>query len=264
MKNIMQYIGVSLLVSTLAGCANYATVKMPAEYVQPNKKIAIVSIAAPYPVEVGFSEGAAFFGAIGVLADAKGGTPSRDEFANKMSSMLGNWKAEDILRDKFEKQLTGKRYQIVGGKAIQALPAEVAFDPKKGMGDIDAMSKAVTVWHGPEKTIFDHAKLISQYKPDAIIEVGYGSYRIEKRYGDRSITINVLAKVIRPSTGEVIARNRSYVVGGIAGGTPNHAKLGDHDLTAESGLRQFVAKYQTVFEQEVEQLVNESIAAMGL
>jgi hypothetical protein len=261
MKNLKRHLGLAMIVGALAGCANNATLKLPADLAQPNKKIEVVAIAAPYPAEVGFSETSLFFGA---LADAISGQNYRDQLAKKMASLLGNWRAEDMLREKYERQLAAKGYQIVGGKDIQPLPAAVAYDPQKGMGDIDAMSQAVTAWHGPEKTIFDHSRRISQYRPDAIIEVGYGSYRIDKRYGDRSITINVQAKIIRPATGDVIARNRSYVVGGLMGGTPNHAKLADQDLTTDSGLRQFVAGYKTVLEQETEQLVKESIDSMGL
>lgn len=264
MKGIRQCLCSMLTIGLLAGCANTATVKMPAEYAQPNKKIEVVIIEAPYPAEMGFRDGSMFFGALGVLAEGAIGEGHRDRFAKKISAALGSWKSEDVLRDKFEQQLAARHYQIVGPREIQPLPAKFAFDPKKGMGDIDAMSRAVTFWHDPEKTVFDHSRRISQYKPDAIIEAGYESYRIEQRFGQRSITIALRIKIIKPDTGQVIARNRSYVVGGLSGGTPNHAKLINYDLNDESQLSQFAANYKAVFDQEVAQLVKESIASMGL
>lgn len=264
MKGTKRYLCSILAIGLLAGCANTATVKMPAEYVQPNKKIEVVIVEPPYPAEMGFREGSMFFGVLGVLADGASGEAQRDRFAKKIAAALGSWKSEDVLREKFEQQLAAKHYRIVGAGEIQSLPAQYAFDPKKGMGDIDAMSRAVTFWHDPEKTVFDHSRRISQYRPDAIIEAGYEGYRIEQRYGQRSITITLRTKIIKPSTGEVIARNRSYVVGGLSGGTPNHAKLIKYDLNNEAELRPFAANYKAVFEQEVAELVKESIASMGL
>jgi hypothetical protein len=83
---------------------------------------------------------------------------------------LGSWKSEDVLREKFEQQLAARHRQVVGAREIQPLPAKFTFDPKKGMGDIDVMSRAVTFWHDPEKTVSDHSTRISLYKPAQLVK----------------------------------------------------------------------------------------------
>jgi hypothetical protein len=99
---------------------------------------------------------------------------------------LGSWKSEDVLREKFEQQLAARHRQVVGAREIQPLPAKFTFDPKKGMGDIDVMSRAVTFWHDPEK---NSIRSLNAYQP---IQAGAISERVDCWHG-----------TLKQSTGEM-------------------------------------------------------------
>jgi hypothetical protein len=59
LKAVKSYIGLGIIVGVLTGCAT-GGLKMPAEYAQPNKKIAIVSIVPPYPIDLGLGFASGF------------------------------------------------------------------------------------------------------------------------------------------------------------------------------------------------------------
>jgi hypothetical protein len=252
--NKVQNIILSILIMLAINACAKGNVKVPANYLHPEKKYAVVGITcySKMDVDVGPSGG----GVLPYLAKQAATSKGRDALGEKLSKAMGDWKPEEILRDRIYQYLSDHGRTAVNIEEIVPVPSDIVGD----LEEEDAWGSISLGWYNPDKSVFDHSQIIEKYQIDAIIEVGYARYYIEKKRGKYYLGVHSLIKVVKPNNGEVIGRRVCMVIAGYKG----RGLIGEFDLNDESQILPFVTKFKTVFEDEVRISVKEGMEKLGL
>lgn len=255
--NIPKRIVLSLVVlCAVNACAKRGVVQIPLNYLTPNSKYAVVAIQCPSRMYVDTPSDTQ--GILNTLIKDKITSKKRNIISNKLCYAMGNWKAEDVLRDKIHELLSKKGIYALNIKEIVELPSQMTEDVE----DRDPWGKVGPRWYNPDKTCFDHSEIINTHKVDMIIEAGYWEYRISQTSSynpSKIVTINCLVKVVRADNGQVIGR-----VKGRYDLWDKRGIIGEFDLNNENEIGPFVTKFKEVFNNEVELIAQECVEKLGL
>jgi len=253
MNKIQNIILSIFMMFAINACAK-GNIKVPANYLDQETKYAVVAIScwSKIEVEVGPSGGGVLPYLVKEAATSKG----RDSLAEKLSRAMGDWKPEEILRDRIYEYLSNHGRMAANIEGSVPIPSDIVGD----LEEEDAWGSISLGWYNPDKSVFDHSQIIDEYKVDVIIETGYARYSIQNKGGKQTLNINCLIKVVRTNDGEVIGRRIGYLFGGSKG----RGVIGEFDLDDESQIIPFVTKFKAVFDDELRIMVKECMEKLGL
>ena len=221
-------------------CMNISTVKIPQAYNNNENRIAIV------PVEISriyahiFGGEAATLGITGYLIGQELSASKRASKSEAMAQTLikgwkKDWRPEVFLCDTIFEELSARGNTIIQKSNLISLPKNI-LDKKSPAGE----------WYNPNKTIFDHSSIITNFEPTVIIEAGFEMPIIF----NNKTTFVTLMKVIDPNTSAVIARKRKV----------ENFKTEDFN---QSQPQQFLNNYNSNFRGMIQEVVPEMLVDMG-
>jgi hypothetical protein len=216
----------------------------PPLMVPPRFESAILGTLPKYPLQLARVGGVVT--SVAILAEMPAAAKRSAAASKRLEELLsqdGPWEPTKILA-----QAAAARLSAAGQRQVTVSPK---IQPIPGLADQhNPLSKN---WQGPIRTWYNRAETSATFqgettaKTDAVVEIAFLNYEINP---DNQLNLQVLVKVVNPTTGQVIGRARAA----------ERFAVGPHDQAFTSNLRQF----REIFTQRGKELVARCLTEVDL